>query len=321
VSWWQPGVSTRTRPTAGRLYKQTAAHRTCDMQIRSAASIRRTCAAVVLILTTTAAAAAGPAWRYSGNAGLSYDSNPANIRSGAAELPASFFAAGFNAERSAGLSTQSALLWRLSLNGEAYERHERLSNAKAGSLLRVSTRWDEGFYAPLLAAWVSAAYAESGSRIRTGSEYRGGVYLQERLTTALALRIGGQWSERHAQGAAFDLAGRSALLNLDWTPVGSASFYAGYQYYDGDLVSTAAPGPVALAAASAIDEDDAFGGSAANRFAFRLDAHSHLGTLGFNYALSPAYAVDLQLQNILARANTGNRYRREFASVSLLARF
>lgn len=286
--------------------------------------ILRAAAALALTLTAALPGTAGAAtsgWRHSSDAGLAYDSNPANIRHGAAERPSAFVAAGVGSERSFHLSGSSALLWRLKLGGEAYERQDRLSQLRGSSLLRLSFQWDEGFYAPLLAVWASAGYADYGSRIRDGVDYRAGLYVQERLTTAISLRAGGHWSGRHAEGQAFDLGGSSGTMHLDWAPTAAANLYGDYQYYDGDLVSTNLSSPGAIAAASAIDRDDAFSEGALSQYAYRLDAYAHLGTLGFNYALSPRYALDLQLQSVLARANTGYRYRREFSTLSVLLRF
>lgn len=277
---------------------------------------------VLLLVWLPEAWAGSPSsWRYSGNAGIAYDSNPANVRSEDSAQPASFLAAGLSAERAAPLTAQSGLLLRLSLNGEGYARHEALSNARAAAMLRWSLRPGSDFYTPLLALWSSASYAEYDSRIRDGVEVRAGLFVQEQLTTTLRTRLGAQWTERKARGDAFEVAGHSVSLNVDWAAGGPTSLYLGYQYYDGDLVSTNALRERAVRAASAVTADDAFGGVEANQFAFRLRSHAHLATLGYNYALTRTCALDAQLQGINASANTGSRYRRYFSALSLLFRF
>jgi hypothetical protein len=262
-------------------------------------------------------AAADGRWRQGGHATIGHDSNPANVSYAADERAALVASGGLRLDHDRALGMHSRLLWRTTLDVEAYERHQDLTQAKLGGQLRLSTRGD-GFYSPLLALWVSAAYAEYGSRIRSGSEFRLGASVQEHLTTRIGARLGTQVSSRQARGRAFDLTAWSLALDLDWRPLTAWTIYTGYQFRDGDLVSTSVPRPMLITYAEAVEYDDAFG---PGEYAYRLDARSDIVTLGLNYACSPGLALDLQWQTIDAQAAGGQRYERDLASLGVLLRF
>lgn len=274
---------------------------------------------LLLVTVVHGVALAGEAgWRYAGHTGVGYDSNPANARTGTDELPSGFLSAGLSAEHAGKWSASSLWLARLSLNAEAYEAQEKLSNAKGTALVRFSLRPGESFYSPSYAAWASLSLLEFASRMRDGQELRGGLFLRQPVTTAVSARVGVQAQRREAESEPFDLGGISGTLDVDWTWPVPVTAYLGYQYYDGDLASTRPQWPNAAQFSDAWAIDDAFTGQ---QRAYRLDSYAHLGTIGFNYAFAPGFALDAQWQGILAQANVVARYRREFVTLSLLARF
>lgn len=274
-------------------------------------------------------AAAGPAaaehhahTRYGGELGAGYDSNVANSEADADIRESAFFTGGASAEYFHRLNLYTTMVLRGSLQGEHYERYDGLSNAKATGAARLLFRPDGGFLTPVLGAWVSASYWEFDSAIRDSDEYRGGMFANQQLTTRISGRLALSAAWRESDSRVFDTRGASAALNLDWRTADRATLYGGYQFYRGDVVSTAAPTALKIGlAAEEIEPDDAFGGLAADQRAYRLDADAHIGTLGFNYALSPKLSADLQGQYVDTRADYGNEYQRALAVLSLLARF
>jgi len=274
-------------------------------------------------------AIAGPAMadhhahtRYSGELGAGYDSNVGNSEAAADIRESAFATGGASAEYFRQLNLFTTLVLRGGVQGEHYDRYEGLSNAKATGAARLLVRPDGGFLTPVLGAWVSASYWEFDSAIRDSDEYRGGLFANQQITTRISgrLALGAAW--RESDSRVFDTHGASAALNLDWRLAERATLYGGYQFYRGDVVSTAAPTTLKIGlAAEEIEPDDAFGGLAANQRAYRLDAEAHVGTLGLNYALSSKLSADLQGQYVDTRADYGNEYQRVLAVLSLLARF
>jgi hypothetical protein len=67
--------------------------------------------------------------------------------------------------------------------------------------------------------------------------------------------------------------------------------------------------------------DDAFGGTAANQFAYRIHAYTHVVTLGFNFPFATHHALDFSARYAHADADNDLTYDRTLYSVAYLARF
>lgn len=267
---------------------------------------------------------------FSGDLGAGYDSNVFNAAPGWEEGLA-FATAGAHGNLNRRLGDATSLLGRLSLTGETYEHVEGLTNGKAALMLRVSHRPGAGFFVPVLAGWVSAAWWEFDSRIRDSVEYRGGVYLLEQLTTALRARVSLTASQRVSESEAFDLEGIAAGVDLDWLAAPSLTVYTGYQFRDGDIASTSG---LLYGYADVGEPDDAFavpaapaklthipGGGSGTPYAYRFPATTHVGTLGVNLPIGSGLSLDVQAQYADSSTDANLDYERWIGSVSLLARF
>lgn len=211
------------------------------------------------------------------------------------------------------------MLWRFQLDAQHFAEHEGLS--QVSPVLRWDWLYRPGadFHAPTLGIAATALWSEFDSALRDAAEYRVAVFAQQQLTTRIGWRLGWSASWREAQDqTVFDGGARSATLDLDWQLSRRVALYLGYQYRDGDLVSTApAPASAVLAAARAFAPDDVFLGETA----FRLSSCAQVGTAGVNYSVSPRFAVDVQARYVDAEADTGSHYRRVQALASLLWRY
>ncbi len=276
----------------------------------------------VLILLPLAVQADGaPRLRLSGSAGIGYDGNVANAEHGG-QIPATGLGSmSLGLQYSHPITSDSQFVLRGTLAGDQYFHYVGLSDATATALARVLYRPDSGFYAPLFSLWGSADQSRFGSRMRDSADYRGGAFVREQLTTEISLRVGGVYSERHSKSSVFDLRGQTATLDMDWQLTSSLLAYFGYGYRYGVVFSTGVPTLQIIEAAKVIEPDDAFGGEAADEFAYRFEGHSQTGTLGFNYAFSPRLSIDLQATDTNTRAGWGNHYNHPSGMLSLLTRF
>lgn len=255
----------------------------------------------------------------SGEAGIGFDDNVANVKQGGAERDDLFVQLGATAQTAWRLTPSSAMLWRFQLDAQRFFEHEGLSHADP------ALRWDwlyrpgADFHAPTLGIAATVLWSEFDSGLRDAAEYRAAVFAQQQLTTRIGWRLGWSASWREAQDQdVFDGGARSATLDLDWQLSRRFALYLGYQYRDGDLISTApAPAPAVLSAARAFAADDVFPGETA----FRLSSRAQVGTAGVNYSVSPRFAVDVQTRYIEAEADIGSHYRRVQALASLLWRY
>ena len=265
----------------------------------------------------------GTSW--SGDLGVGYDDNVGNAGPNADVRDDAFVAAGLNLDWSWRPTLNTGLLLRGSLRGEGYGEVDGLSNGKLVAMARLSHRPGGGFYAPTLAVWASAALREFDSRMRDGEEYRAGVFVSEPITTAIGARLGASLAERESYGAVFDLSSWSASLDLDWQVAPMLTLYAGYQFHDGDIVSTAFAAPKSShlggggggGPGAKGHPDDAFDGL----FAYRVEAKTQVASLGVNLPLSPKFALDAQVRRADAETGGGSGYGRWQAVVSALTRF
>jgi hypothetical protein len=256
---------------------------------------------------------------FSGDFTLGHDDNVANARRGAALRDDTFVQAAVAHEILWRLAPTGQMGWQLSAQGRRHDRHEGLSRIAGAARWQWQYRASGGFYTPLLGANASAEYSEFDSRLRDAWSYRAGLFAQQQLTTRLSARIG--WSARWVDASrspVFEAGARSATLDLDWQPGRRVALYAGYQYLDGDLVSTApSPSTATLAAARATAPDDVFVGETA----FRLSSSADVYSVGANISLSSHWSVDALWRRVDAKADTGTSYRREQALLSLLWRY
>jgi hypothetical protein len=275
--------------------------------------------ALALVLAVVAAPATAVERVFSGEFTAGFDDNVANARRGASLRDDGFAQAGAAFENVWRLAPSSLMGFQLGVEGRRHDRNAGLDRVSGALRWRWLYRRDGGFYTPLLGASVRIERDEFDSRLRDAWTYRVGVFAQQQLSTQLSGRLG--WSARRVNGVndrVFETDARSATLDVDWQLGRKLVLYAGYQYLDGDLVSTAPnPPAAALMAARAIAADDVFVGETA----FRLSASADVYSAGANLTLTPNWSIDAQWRQIDAEADTGTRYRREQGLLSLLWRY
>ncbi|HEX4883928.1 MAG TPA: hypothetical protein VFX05_07300, partial [Casimicrobiaceae bacterium] len=293
----------------------------------AALRLRRRAGLALLALAAMLAAAPAHAEHhvrihYGGDVASGFDSNVTNAQADDDIRESGFASATGNVDYLRNVSLYTTLLLRGSVQGEYWNSFEGLNNGKGSAMARLLYRGDGDFWTPTFAGWVSAAVMEFDSAIRDSNEYRAGAFVTENLTTQVTGRFALGASRRESDGLVYDLSGYSASVNLDWVPAARTAVYAGYQYYVGDVASTASATSFWIVeAAEAIEADDAFGGLAGGLLAYRLDAKAQVTTLGFNYAFSRKLSADVQGQYISTRATGRIDYERMVGVVSLLARF
>jgi hypothetical protein len=273
---------------------------------------QRTLAAILMLAMTEAHAGSV---KLRGELALGYDSNVANARQGGQDREDGFVQVNAGAEKLWGLGSRSALQARFDLESQAYNRYEGLDSAKGVFTLRYLFRPGRGFYSPTFGLAGSGAWWEFDSSVRDSADYRASLFVLEQMTTRISARItGGVNWRRSLDTDVFDLRTKSAGVDLDWTLSNHFALYGGFQRRWGQFVTTrpTPPAPVFMFTA-----DDVFDGE----FAVRQEGAANVGTLGFNIALSPMFALDVQGFYVEAGANTGVHYRRTQALASVLARF
>ena len=282
----------------------------------SAAGLLLACALLV-----PEASATPPRLRINGSLGLGYDSNIGAAQNNDEKVDSAFYSALVAADYIVPMAERFSFTIRGQLQGDAYDKFDDLSNGRALGLFRLAWKPGSAFLTPVLSAWVSGARLEYGSEIRTGDEFRGGLFVTQQLTTVISAKAEIKGFHREAKGRVFDTSGQGAGLSVNWMITPRVSTQAGFEYWTGDATSSASPTLKIARAAEEIEPDDAFGGIDANQFAYRLDARTRIATVGANWRIAPDWALDAQLQSISVDGDFDNQYDRLIGVVGLLVRF
>ena len=133
------------------------------------------------------------------------------------------------------------------------------------------------------------------SHLRDGGRYAVGVSARSSLTDRIDLygELSANW--RRAESAVWDLTDYVARFNLDYS-LGRGAFYLAGEFHRGDTVSDGKASLVNLSLADVFVPDDAYPGK--GLFAYRFDARTWVGTLGYNFPLGPRDSIDFSWRRV-----------------------
>ncbi len=220
------------------------------------------------------------------------------------------------------LGKTKRLIIRGFVHADSYDTYDGLSNVALGGQLTYQYRRSGAFTTPTFGVFAKAAVADFDSELRDSDFLSLGASWRKPFTDRITYTAQLTWNKRESDGTVFDTEEISLLQNVDYTLGRRWTLYLTYNYLDGDIVSTATPTLQIVNAADAIDADDAFGGAAANKFAYRLEAKTDVFTLGVNLKISDKHSLDLSGRWIDSDAKSGGiSYERRLLSLAYLTRF
>lgn len=304
------------RAAVPRDYSQ--ATRNCGTIRRDMKPTRVSCVAAIVLLAATGAVRGAPAIHVDGEAGVGYDGNPANAQFHRDKAQTGFSTVRAAIEAAEVLTPHVALAARAQVAGEKLWDANGLSNAKGTLLVRATLRPDGGFFTPGLSGWLSWSDWEFDSDLRDSHEMRGGIAIDQPLTTKLAARLDLRGYRRSAADPVFDLEGQSAALALSWLVTQAFTTRLAYEFASGQIVATGTPTDSLERAGQVDTADDALGHGIR---AYRMQADTQIATADFNWRLTRAFALDLQLQGVHSEGRWNASYERGVALASVLARF
>ncbi|MCW5593158.1 MAG: autotransporter outer membrane beta-barrel domain-containing protein, partial [Burkholderiales bacterium] len=169
----------------------------------------------------------------------------------------------------------------------------RTSGGLQGELqYRSSGDFDAVIWAVFARGWIDAYE----SKLRSGSRLSAGANARRSLTDRIDLfgEVGANW--RRAESAVFEGREFAGRLNLDYSlgPLGTA--YLTGEYRRGDTFASGFGNLWNLNNAEVFVRDDAFEG--ADFFAYRFEARTLLGTLGYNWPLGPRDSLDFSYRRV-----------------------
>ena len=206
--------------------------------------------------------------------------------------------------------------------GEHFSDYDGLSNAGGGVSANLQYRPSGALLAPTFAVFGKVSTLNYDSELRDSEFYNVGVSVQKGVTDRVDFTGVLAHTTRDSSSRVFDTREASLLLNVDFRWAPRLTQYVTYNFLHGDIVASGAPSWLTLINyAEEIQPDDAFGGAAANVFAYRLDAQTHVATLGFNIAINEKQSIDLSARYARAEADGDITYDRNIVSAAYLLKF
>lgn len=250
------------------------------------------------------------------------DSNPAKAEFDRdIEATGSFMARVTGSFYSNMLVQQTNLLSGISFNGSAsYELNPDIEEL-GETRFRLSADWFREYTTAQLAPFyrlslgVGALDSESAIRDSTIVDVSASVNFQP--TNFFDSTLGVRYEVRDADTDVFDTSKATVSLTANFSPFERLILRAGLRYVTGNEVSTATPTLGIVNAQDVIEPDDAFGGIAANRFAYLLDADSALVEVGLGYVFSDAIESNLLYRIVSTTAEGDIGYDRNMLEFTL----
>jgi hypothetical protein len=223
--------------------------------------------------------------------GYTYDDNVTRGRTGDEILADQLLGLNLSVGGDVRINDNTRLVVTGMLNGEKFKSYNGLSNLSGGLQAELQYRQSAAFGAVTFGAFARGWLDNYESHLRDGSHFAVGVNAQGALTDRIGVYGELAWNQRHAQSDVWDLHYYSARLNVDYSLGRSGTVYLNGEYRRGTTVSDGHPTLVNVRLAQVFVLDDAFPGK--QLFAYRQNARTWVGTLGYNVPLGQRASIDI----------------------------
>jgi hypothetical protein len=223
--------------------------------------------------------------------GYTYDDNVTRARADDEILRDQLFGLNVSADRALRIDDHARLVVTGLFSGEKFNTHNGLSNLSGGLQAELQYRQSGAFDAITFAAFARGWLANYVSHLRDGSHFSVGVSARDALTDRIGVSAELARNQRRAKSEVWDQTDYSARLNLDYSLGGRGTLYFGGEYRRGDTVSDGHSTLVNVSLAEVFVLDDAFPDK--QLFAYRSDARTWVGTLGYNLPLGQKASIDI----------------------------
>ncbi len=224
-----------------------------------------------------------------------------------------------------GKSIDSFTLWNYgaSVTYNVFDSFDELNNLEFEINARYRFALNSSFTAPIYSLGVKLGGVEFDSEMRDSTLLSLSAEMNKWLTNTINMTLGIGFKQRESVSEVYDLSEARIFVNFDTELSKADLVYTTLTLITGDTVSSATPTLEFINVSDAIEPDDAFGGVAANQFAYRIDADTTVITLGYNRILTPDISFDLsaRLVDSQARDDSSIGYDRTIFRASLLGRF
>jgi uncharacterized protein YhjY with autotransporter beta-barrel domain len=257
-------------------------------------------------------------------AGFTFDDNVSRGRLAAEKITDQAYNFGLNASRTFPINDNTRAVATALLGVDKFHDHTglgRTSGGLQGELqYRASGDFESITYTLFARAWIDGYE----SKLRSGSRLAAGVNARRSLTDRIDVfgEIGGNW--RRAESAVFEGRDVAAKFNVDYSLGSAGTTYLAGEFRRGDTFSSGLASLSNLNSADVFTRDDAF--DSGEIFAYRFEARTLIGTLGYNRPLGPRDSIDFSYRRVqttpLTRPESGpSSYNVNQYSILYLMRF
>jgi hypothetical protein len=222
------------------------------------------------------------------------------------------------------LDSFSILNYGASASYNKFDSFDKLDNYDFEFNTRYRFALSSGFTSPIysLRAKVGGRQFDD-SEMRDATFYGVSADLNKWITNTINMTTGIAYNGQESKSEVFDTEEALIFINFDTNFTKKDLVYTTFSYISGDTVSSSTPSLEVINAADAIEPDDAFGGTEANQFAYRIDSNTLVFTLGYNRILTPDISLDFSARYVESEAKDDSSltYYRTIWRASLLGRF
>jgi uncharacterized protein YhjY with autotransporter beta-barrel domain len=239
------------------------------------------------------------------NAGYTYDDNITRGRDEADKRSDQSYSADVSKGWFFPLTEHSRALLALSGGGEKFLTYAGLNRLFGTVIGELQYRPSGEFSAPTFAVFSRLTGEAYQSDLRDGNRLAVGVSVRQSLTDRISAFGALTHTERSARSMVFVGRENSARLNLDYSLASNSTFYVTGEVRRGDTVSTGRATLASLDIAKWIALDDAYTDGIT---AYRLEARTLLGTIGYNLPFGPRDSLDLSWRRAQATSVESSFY-------------
>ncbi|MGH7268491.1 MAG: hypothetical protein ACREMB_27040 [Candidatus Rokuibacteriota bacterium] len=200
--------------------------------------------------------------------------------------------------------------------GTVHDRFSGLDSVSPGVTAAFRRKLGLGAAAPWVRASGSAARLEYRNDVRDGWRYRLGAGTGKRLGERWDLRAEYTFERRTADhetavtpllpGDVFEQESHTVAVRADFLYSAAVVLSAGYALRQGDVASTTMRNSAIFDASSAVTADDTFG---PDRFAYKIDATTHILSLGLSLAVGGHASFNLGYEHQIGLGRGDIDYR------------
>lgn len=209
----------------------------------------------------------------------------------------------------------------IGINAAASYTHDADIEELGETLLRLSVDTfrenRRGPGSPFYRLGVGVNYLDSETDIRDSVIADVSASINFQPTDFFDMTFGIRAEGRDADTEVFDTTKTQLFTTFNFSPFSHLVLRTGLRYVTGNEVSTATPTLAIVNAADVIEPDPAFGGVAARRFAYLLDADSLIAEAGVGYQITRSTEANLLYRYIDTDATDGIGYERNMLELTV----